>query len=180
MPVITLKGTKCTSCGASFDGEDIRRSRGIISCKYCGTTYSIERKSIHGQIVRRRGTAIVETTKGILVIAGKKGLYLLPGGGARRHESRTKAAIRELKEETGLTAKSTKYLFTHHDAPDRRIRNLHKVFLIEAEGNPRSISSESKYIGYWTEGSNLNLSKTTRFLIEKYLSMKTTGGASQI
>lgn len=32
---------------------------------------------------RRRGTAIVETSKGIIIVAGKKAEYfLLPGGGA--------------------------------------------------------------------------------------------------
>jgi len=98
--------------------------------------------------------------------------YLLPGGGARRHESRTKATIRELREETGLRAKSIRYLFTHHDSPDRKIRNLHKVFLVEAEGKPRHVSSESRHIGYWTQGSDLTPSKTTMFLIEKYLAMK--------
>lgn len=173
--MISLKPAKCNSCGANFDIGQIINSNGVITCKYCGAPYTIDKKRRHGQIVRRRGTALVETTKGILVIAGKRGLYLLPGGGARKHESRTKAAIRELKEETGLRAKSVKYLFTHHDSPNKKIRNLHKVFLVEAVGTPRHVSSESRHIGYWTQGSDLTLSKTTRFLIEKYLSMKAAG-----
>mgnify|MGYP001595728927 CR=1 FL=1 len=37
--------------------------------------------------LRRRGTAIVETEKGILVAAGR-GKFLLPGGNAKRSESR--------------------------------------------------------------------------------------------
>lgn len=58
---------------------------------------------------RRRGTAIVETPKGILVVASSNGVYLLPGGGANDGESRTDADIRELKEETGLIATNTKF-----------------------------------------------------------------------
>ena len=125
------------------------------------------------RIVRRRGTAIVETPKGVLVIAGNRGLYLLPGGGARRGESRMEATIRELREETGLVAKSCRYLFSYDDPDDgRRIRNLHKVFLIDADGEPRRKTHESRYVGYWRPGSNLNVSRTTKLLIERYLSSK--------
>ena len=49
---------------------------------------------------RRRGTAIVDTPKGIVVVSVGGRTYYLPGGGARRGESRESAAIRELREET--------------------------------------------------------------------------------
>lgn len=45
---------------------------------------------------RRRGTAIVETKRGILLTAGRRGRFILPGGGANRGESRFVAALREL------------------------------------------------------------------------------------
>ena len=125
------------------------------------------------RIVRRRGTAIVDTPEGILVVAGKRGVFLLPGGGAGRHESRMNATIRELREETGLVTKHCRYLFSHDDPEDgRKIRNLHKVFLIDAVGRPRHKSHESMYIGYWKPGSNLHLSRTTKLLIERYLDWK--------
>ena len=49
--------------------------------------------------MRRRGTVIVETKKGILLTADENKLFVTPGGGARKNESRMQAAIRELKEE---------------------------------------------------------------------------------
>jgi len=45
---------------------------------------------------RRRGTAIVGTSRGILVVAGRNKLSVLPGGGANKEESRTEAVVREL------------------------------------------------------------------------------------
>ena len=127
-------------------------------------------------IIRRRGTAIVETPKGILVTASRNKLFLLPGGGAEKWESRRKATIRELREETGLKAYSWKYLFTYHepkynyhDGKRRKIRNLHKVFLIKAEGNPKPNYHDVSHIDYWKPASNVNISRTTKAIIEKYL-----------
>jgi len=126
-------------------------------------------------IVRRRGTAIVETPKGILVTASRNKLFLLPGGGAARWESRRRATIRELKEETGLKAYSWKYLFTHNepkynsDGKKRKIRNLHKVFLIKATGNPKPNYRDVSHIAYWKPGSEVNISRTTKKIIDKYL-----------
>ncbi len=126
-------------------------------------------------IVRRRGTAIVETPKGILVTASRTKLFLLPGGGAERWESRRRAAIRELREETGLKAGSWKYLFTwnepkySYDGKKRKIRNLHKVFLIKATGNPKPNYHDVSHIAYWKPDSNVNISRTTQSIINKYL-----------
>lgn len=61
-------------------------------------------------IYRRKGVAIVDTNKGILVGAIHD-TFILPGGGAKLGESRKKATIRELHEEAGLKTKKIKYLF---------------------------------------------------------------------
>lgn len=127
-------------------------------------------------IVRRRGTAIVETPKGILVTASRNKLFLLPGGGAEKWESRKKATIRELKEETGLKAYSWKYLFTYnepkynyHDGKRKKVRNLHKVFLIKATGNSKPNYQDVSHIAYWNPKSKVNISRTTKAIIEKYI-----------
>jgi 8-oxo-dGTP diphosphatase len=127
-------------------------------------------------IVRRRGTAIVETPRGILVTAGRRKLFLLPGGGAEKWESRRRATIRELQEETHLRASYWKYLFSYNEpkynseGKKRKIRNLHKVFLIKAEGTPRPNYHDVYHIDYWKPGCKVNISRTTKLLIEKYLS----------
>ncbi|MBI2047093.1 NUDIX hydrolase [Candidatus Pacearchaeota archaeon] len=126
-------------------------------------------------IVRRRGTAIVETPKGILVTSGRHKVFLLPGGGAEKWESRRRATIRELKEETGLKAYHWKYLFTYHEpkytneGKRRKIRNLHKVFLIKAWGHLKPNYHDVKHIAFWKPNSNVNISRTTKKIIEIYL-----------
>jgi len=126
-------------------------------------------------LTRRRGTAIVKTTKGILVTSGKKKIFLLPGGGAEKWETRRKATIRELEEETGLKTISCKYLFSYNEpkynseGERKKIRNLHKVFLIKAVGKPKPNYHDVKHISFWKPNSKLNLSRTTKIIIEKYI-----------
>jgi 8-oxo-dGTP pyrophosphatase MutT (NUDIX family) len=110
---------------------------------------------------RRRGTVIVDTPKGILVVNEGESTYYLPGGGARMGESRRNAAIRELLEETGLKAISCSYLFDYTSN-----FNFHKVFLMETTGvaKPRK---EIKHLAYFN-GSNVNVSDTTKKIIEIY------------
>lgn len=116
--------------------------------------------------MRRRGTAIVVNKKGIhegiLVTAMRNKVFLLPGGGAKKGESRKRAAIRELYEETGLRATSVKYLFSIKTSMD------HKVFLIKASGHPRP-RMEIKHIAWWKPGSKIRISKGTRKIIYHYV-----------
>jgi len=110
---------------------------------------------------RRRGTVIVDTPKGILVVNEGESTYYLPGGGARMGENRRNAAIRELLEETGLKAINCSYLFEYTSN-----FNFHKVFLMETTGvaKPRK---EIKHLAYFN-GSNVNVSDTTKKIIEIY------------
>lgn len=86
------------------------------------------------QSKRRRGTAIVEyiwqDLAGVLVLGDPKGQWLLPDGKAEGRESRNAAAIRALREETGLVADTTTYLFSYESY------SSHKVFLARVQGEP--------------------------------------------
>lgn len=122
---------------------------------------------------RRKGVAIVETNKGFLVVSGKSKKFVLPGGGANKNESRKKATIRELYEETNLKTKTIKYLFKHAGKKWRGFggklfTNHTKVFLITTKGIPKS-KNEIKQISYWNNQSDLSISSGTKNILEKYL-----------
>lgn len=114
---------------------------------------------------RKRGTAIVETKKGILLTA-MKDTYLLPGGGTEKGESSFIAAIRELKEETGLIAYNAKVLFKYIS-----YYNNHTVVLIKAKGTPKP-KMEVKHIKYYTPNTKLKMSTATKAIIKKYYEFK--------
>ena len=115
---------------------------------------------------------IVESSKGILIVAGRRKKFTLPGGGAEKFESRKKAAIRELYEETNLRVKKIKYLFRHlgdvHLKRGRETRNNSKVFLATAYGNLRP-KNEIKYIDFWKAGCKLDVAESTEGIIKRYL-----------
>ena len=116
---------------------------------------------------RRRGTAIVDTSKGILVVSHDNRTFYLPGGGAEKSESQKTAAIRELKEETSLETVTCRFLFKYESLTDN-----HEVFVIENTGVAKP-SSEIKYIDYFN-GSNLKVSNATWEILELYRATKVT------
>ena len=123
---------------------------------------------------RRRGTAIVETPKGILLVSLDGTNFTLPGGGAKLNESRRNAAIRELMEETGMKAVSLTPLFEFlgeiHDGPrGGSFRNAHKVFLVTATGTPEP-GQEVKAVAY-LHGAGPALTPSATKIIEKYRSL---------
>jgi 8-oxo-dGTP diphosphatase len=112
-------------------------------------------------VKRRRGTAIVETPKGILVVSRNNKTYNLPGGGAEIGENQKQATIRELKEETNLEAKHVEFLFNFE-----ALFNNHQVYLVEPQGKAKP-SHEIKYLEYYN-GSNLKISNAAQEILEQY------------
>ena len=124
-------------------------------------------------IIRKRGVAIVEFKKGILVVStdGKK--FMLPGGGAKRFESRKKATIRELYEETGLKTKYIKYFFQFtgkkwHNHKNKLVKNDTKVFIVKTLSKPNP-KNEIKYLKFWKPKSKISLTPGAKEAIERYL-----------
>lgn len=126
-----------------------------------------------------RGTAILDTTEGILVNATGGGNYLLPGGAADRKkgESRLEAAVRELREETGLYAYMAIELFEYVPPPftKKNFQDYHKVFYVKAKGNAKP-GQEVKYLGYYNTGTEFindrPISQIHRKIIEQYYEMR--------
>ena len=132
---------------------------------------------------RVRGTAIVDTPEGILLVSTNGDRFSLPGGGAEKQESGETAAIRELKEETGLKATSAQYLFSHVGKIRKRssglARNHHEVFLIRAKGKPQP-REEIKTIRFCQFSEipledRINISDSAKHIINKYWALKKSG-----
>jgi 8-oxo-dGTP diphosphatase len=128
---------------------------------------------------RRRGTAIVETERGIVVVAERNGIFLLPGGGAEKHETRTDAAMRDLVEEIGLQPYSVKFLFHHVGRVHKShghgyFRDHHTVCLVKARGIARP-RHEIEYVEYYKPGSRIRISGVTQEIIDRYYAYKKRG-----
>ncbi|NJO00034.1 MAG: NUDIX domain-containing protein [Anaerolineales bacterium] len=97
-------------------------------------------------MLRKRGTALVETPEGILVtLEGGVTDLFLPGGGVEEGESELEGAIRELREETGLEAVLAVPLFRFQSSVNR-----HFVCYIRATGKP-ALGHGVKYLGYYRD-----------------------------
>jgi len=105
-----------------------------------------------------------------------RGFSLLPGGEANKDESRIEAAMRELREETGLHPYYAKYLFRHIGKVHKSrghgyFQDHHTVCRVKAKGTP-SPRHEIKYVAYYKPSSAVRISGVTREVIEKYYNYK--------
>jgi 8-oxo-dGTP diphosphatase len=97
--------------------------------------------------VRQRGTAIVIRHGKVLLVRDRgKHHFSLPGGAVKRGEPTASAAARELYEELGLSAVKVTRL---RQCDFKGAVSIHKVCLIEANGEPHLKGHElSKFI-WW-------------------------------
>lgn len=129
-------------------------------------------------IYRRRGTAIVETSKGILLTAGEHGEFILPGGGAEKGESRFMAALRELTEETHLLPYAAEIIFKHKGdikrthSGNNKFQDHHTVCVVKASGHPRPGGGDAKRISYYYPGCSTPISPETEEIINRYYDWK--------
>lgn len=133
--------------------------------------------------VRKRGTAIVHTPEGILLVMEQNGILSLPGGGVERGESLMIAACRELEEETGLKAiaSTSRYLFTHLGHPYRigkqLCQNQHHVYLVQATGSIQ-IDSEILGVHFYPLKDKLPMSNSTQKILNRYILERFSEGNS--
>ena len=128
----------------------------------------------------------METERGILLTAGRPGKpFILPGGGAKRGESRFMAALRELTEETGLLPYSAEIIFKHKGkvrptmSGRNKFQDHHTVCLVKASGTPRPGGGDAKRIGYYYPSCNVWISTTSKEIIERYYEWKKESRSSE-
>ena len=99
---------------------------------------------------RQRATAIVRRDGCVLLVRDKgRTPFMLPGGGIYDGESPEVAVVRELLEETTLTATAVRYLFAHGGKYNR-----HHVFSVDAEGEV-DVSHDPLVVEYaWWDGKS--------------------------
>ena len=120
--------------------------------------------------MRNRGTALVFQNNHVLLVrdAGRK-TYSLPGGGVNRREPALAAAVRELKEELGMSAYKAERIFKcDFDGSFSR----HKVSLIETNDSPRLNSQELDEYIWWDMTKNIPRFKHVDAILEAYTGRK--------
>ena len=116
-----------------------------------------------GQL-RDRATLVV-IRNGLVLLARDAGQehFNMPGGGIEDGESPEEAAVRELREETGMTATATatESLFTWDSAVAR-----HHVFRVDAEGEAKT-GGEVAELLWWDGKGHLETAPHVNVILEK-------------
>lgn len=125
--------------------------------------------------------ALVFNKKGeIILINSQKfgGKYIVPGGHIEIGETMEQALIREMKEETNLDITNIEFLMVQ-EGTNRKDTGFHSEmhfifldFIAEAKNNDVIIEKREADGFVWVkprDALNLDLNKSTRIFIEKYL-----------
>ena len=148
-------------------------------------------------VKRPRGTAIIETEKGIILHKGERGEgYILPGGEIEtkavkalrgeigRGETPLAGTAREILEEFGIKGLKGKRLFklrgkgvSLYSRPGGRqkwySKNIYEVFEFgKFEGRIRKQQKEIKDVVYYKPGMDTRLSEDTRKILNRYFKIK--------
>ena len=112
---------------------------------------------------RNRATALV-FREGRLLLVRERGAkhWSLPGGGMKKGEDPVAAAVRELDEETRLTAQSATYLF-HYESPSQH----HHVCRLFAEGEVELLREEIGDYRWWDGRAQLSIIPSALEIIER-------------
>ncbi len=166
-----MEANYCLSCGDRLEsrnmgGED---RKACPSCSYVfWGNYSIG-----------VGALIIKDDKILLIrrsLEPGKGLWTNPGGYIEQHEKIEKSIIREVFEETGVTAK-VRGIVAAGDLP-RHVHNVYLVFLMDyVEGEPQPDQVEVDQAGFYSleEMESMNVAEVTRRLADIAFSQPSHG-----
>lgn len=112
----------CPKCGASGFEENNFKSK---KCPQCGFIYYFNSSSAVAVIIRNAANEVLVATR---AYEPAKGTLDLPGGFVDLDETAEQAAVREVKEETGLRVMNLRYLFS---LPNRYVYSNFEVHTVD-------------------------------------------------
>ena len=100
--------------------------------------------------LRDRASCVLVRDGKLLLVRADEPTYMLPGGGVDPGETVAAAAIRELREETGLVATHTEFLYVFETSTNR-----HHFFAVQADGKVDVDGGECHGFLWWDIESEL-------------------------
>jgi 8-oxo-dGTP pyrophosphatase MutT (NUDIX family) len=117
-------------------------------------------------VMRQRGTALVIKHGNVLLVRDKGShKFSLPGGGIHEGEPTVSAAARELFEELGLHVTSVKRL---RECDFKGAVSVHKVCLVEADGEPKLKGHELDNYIWWDMKSQIPVYAHVTVILKKF------------
>jgi len=122
---------------------------------------------------------IIELEGGRIVLIKRKNPppgWALPGGFVDYGESVEAAAVREAREETGLSVELVEQFHTYSDpGRDPRQHTISVVFIARAEGEPRGADDAAEARGFEPDRLPEQVAFDHREIVSDYLEYKRTG-----
>lgn len=137
----------CPDCGSELDFPDDPPERLVSqTCSSCGAVHFRNAKPCAGALIVSDGRVLL----GLRGIEPGRGLWDIPGGFLNPWEHPADGAVREVREETGLTVRLTELLSVVIDTYHDRVYTLNMYYLAEVvEGleKPADDLAELRWFG---------------------------------
>ena len=136
----------CPVCGSRHFVENSPKSKKCGSCGF--ELFMNPASAVVALITDAEGRVLVERRK----LEPAKGTLDIPGGFADTGETVEEAVAREVKEETGLTVKAARYLFSLPNVyrySDLDIHTLDMFFACEVEDTSRLVAADDAAECLW-------------------------------